>query len=60
MKNIVLIIVGLIFLIFVAICPFPTILGVPGVVWRIIIALFACCLLALGIYKFVHKNNSSL
>ncbi len=56
MKNIVLIIVGLIFLLFVVICPLPTMLAISGIVWRIIIGLFGCCLLALGIYKIVRKR----
>lgn len=57
MKNIVLIIVGLIFLLFAMICPLPTMLAVSGIVWRIIIGLFGCCLLALGIYRIVRKMS---
>lgn len=56
MKNIVFIITGLILLIFVIICPFPAILAVPGVAWRLIIGLLGCFLLALGIYKASHKK----
>ena len=56
MKNIALIIVGLIFLIFVVICPFPAMLAVPGVVWRIIIGLLSCFSLVLGVYKTTRKR----
>ena len=56
MKNVVLIIVGLIFLLFVAICPLPTILAIPGIAWRIIIGLLGCFLFILGIYKMACKR----
>lgn len=56
MKNIVLIIVGLTILLFVVICPYPTMLAISGVVWRIMIGLFGCFLLALGIFKSVRRR----
>ena len=56
MKKLTLIMIGLILIIFVMICPFPTILAVPGAAWRMIIGLLGCFLLALGIYKAVHKK----
>ena len=56
MKNIALIILGSLILILTAICPFPSLLAVSGVVWRIIIGLLGCCLLTLGIYKAVKKR----
>lgn len=56
MKNVVLIIVGLIFVLFVVICPLPAILAVPGITWRIIVGLLGCFLFILGIYKMVCKR----
>ena len=56
MNNIVLIIVGLIFLVFVVIYPLPTMLAVSGIAWRIIIGLLGCFLLVLGIYKATCKR----
>lgn len=38
------------------ICPFPTMLAVSGIVWRIIIGLLGCFLPALGIYKIAGKK----
>ncbi len=55
MKNVVLIIIGLILLLLVAICPFPAILAVPGTAWRVIIGFLGCFLFILGIYKMVCK-----
>ena len=49
MKRIALIIAGLIVLIFVMICPLPTMLAVSGIVWRIILGLLGCLLLVSGI-----------
>lgn len=57
MKNVVLLIVGFNFLLFAMICPFPPILAVPGIAWRIIIGLLGCFLFIPGIYKMVCKNN---
>lgn len=56
MKNIVLVIVGLIFLLFAAICPFPSLLSVSGVIWRMIIGFISCFVLVMGIYKTVRKR----
>ncbi len=55
-KNIARIAVGLMLLFAAIICPFPTILAVSGIVWRIIIGLLGCFLLALGIYKIAGKK----
>lgn len=52
MKNVVLIIVGLLLLALVIIFPLPTMLAISGVVWRIIIGFFGCIL----IYKTVRKK----
>ena len=51
MKKIAVIMLGLIFLIAALICPLPTVSAVPGIVWRIIIGLLGCFLLAFGIIK---------
>lgn len=56
MKVILQVIVGLILLILAAICPFPIMLAIPGVVWRIIIGILGCFLFISGIYKKVHKR----
>ncbi len=55
-KNIARIAAGLMLLFAAIICPFPTILAVSGIVWRIIIGLLGCFLLALGIYKIAGKK----
>lgn len=57
MKKIGLIMVGFLFLIFGIICPLPAILGVSGIVWRIVLGLLGCFLLGLGIYKAVRKRQ---
>lgn len=56
MKNIVLIIFGLLILIFAVSFPFPALLAISGVGWRIIIGLLGCCLFAFGSYKAVKKR----
>ncbi len=56
MKNISLMIVGLILLIFVAICPLPMMFSISGIAWRIIIGLLSCFSLAFGIYKTARKR----
>lgn len=56
MKNIALIVVGLIFLIVAVIFPFPTMLAISGVAWRIIIGLLGCFSLVLSIYKIAGKK----
>lgn len=52
MKNIILVILGFILFIIALIFPIPTILTVPGGVWRTIIGLFSC----FSIYKGVRKR----
>lgn len=50
-KSTVLIIVGLIILLISAIFPFPMILGISGIVWRILVALSGIVLIFLGVKK---------
>lgn len=55
-KNILFIVVGLIVLMATVICPFPMMLGISGIVWRVIIGLLGCFSLILGIYKISKKK----
>lgn len=55
MKVVLQVIVGLILLIVAAICPFPIMIAIPGVVWRIVIGMLGCFLCISGIYKKVRK-----
>jgi di/tricarboxylate transporter len=50
-KKVALMIVGIVLFVFALICPLPTMLAIPGVAWRIIIGLFGCLSVALGINK---------
>jgi len=54
MKNIILLIIGVLLLVFVMISPLPAIFAIPGVAWRIMIGLLGCFLTVLGIYKTAH------
>lgn len=56
MKVILQVTVGLVLLILAAICPFPTVLVIPGVIWRIIIGILGCFLFVSGIYIKIHKK----
>ena len=51
-----LIIIGLFFLTFALLAPLPTILTIPGVMWRIILGIFSCALIAIGICKTTLKR----
>jgi di/tricarboxylate transporter len=53
-KNVALMIVGIVLFVFVLICPLPTMLAIPGVAWRIIVGVLSCFLVALGIHKQAH------
>lgn len=55
-RNIILIVVGLIVLMVTVICPFPMMLGISGIVWRVIIGLLGCFSLILGIYRISSKK----
>ncbi len=55
-KNMTRIAVGMMLLFVAIICPFPMILAIPGIMWRIIIGILGCFLLALGIYKIAGKK----
>lgn len=55
-KNIILIVVGLIVLMVTVICPFPMMLGISGIVWRVIIGLLGGFSLILGIYRISSKK----
>lgn len=50
-KSTVLIIVGLIILLISAITPFPMMLGLSGIVWRVLVALLGIVLIFLGVKK---------
>jgi di/tricarboxylate transporter len=58
-KNVALMIVGIVLFVFVLICPLPTMLAISGVAWRIIVGLLGCFLVALGIIKRFHAGNRS-
>lgn len=49
MNGIVLIVIGVILLILAAICPFPPIFIIPGIIWRIVIGLLGLFSLITGI-----------
>ena len=50
-KNIILIVVGIIALLVSAIIPFPMMLGLSGIVWRVLVALLGIALIFLGVKK---------
>ena len=56
MKEIALIIVGALLLLFAAVYPLPTLLAIHGTAWRVIIGLLGCFSLASGIYKTIRKR----
>lgn len=57
MKNAAMIAIGSIFLMIAMICPFPTILSVSGIVWRMATGLLSCFLLIAGIYNCIGKKG---
>ncbi len=50
-KSTVLIIIGLIILFISAILPFPMMLGLSGIVWRVLVALLGIVLIFLGVKR---------
>ena len=57
MKNVLLMMIGVLLFGFVAICPLPTMLAVSGIVWRAGLGLLGCGLFACGIYgKARHQG----
>lgn len=50
-KNIILIVVGIIALLISAILPLPMMLGLSGIVWRVLVALLGIVLIFLGVKK---------
>ncbi len=50
MKNLIFCIVGIWIIIFVLLCPFPPLLGIPGLVWRAILGILGCFILGSGLY----------
>ena len=56
MKEIALIIVGTLLLLFAAAYTLPTLLAIHGTAWRVIIGLLGCFSLASGIYKTIRKR----
>ena len=63
MKKIVSIaarvIVGLILLLFAAVCPLPMMFAISGIAWRMIIGLLGCLLLTSDISKVAQKRKQS-
>ena len=55
MKNKAYIIVGIIFLIFALICPFPSQYGISWAVWRVSMGAFGCASIALGAYRTIKQ-----
>ena len=51
MKNVLLMITGIILLVFALVCPFPSLFGISWMVWRIMTGVLGCILLALGVYQ---------
>lgn len=43
MKNNVFVIVGIFLIMFVLLCPLPPVLGVQGLLWRLVIGLLGSC-----------------
>lgn len=56
MNRIVLSFVGGLLLLFAAVCPLPAILSVSGMVWRGLIGILGCVMLALGIVRRARKR----
>ncbi|WP_294514785.1 hypothetical protein [uncultured Intestinimonas sp.] len=56
MNKIVLSIVGLLLILFAAVCPLPTILSVSGMVWRGVIGVLGCAMFAFGIVRRAHQH----
>lgn len=52
-KNIILIVVGIIALLVSAIIPFPMMLELSGIVWRVLFALLGIALIFLGVKNFI-------
>ena len=50
-KNIILIVVGIISLLVSAITPLPMMLGLSGIVWRVLLALLGIALIFFGVKK---------
>ena len=50
-KNIILIVVGIISLLVSAITPFPMMLGLSGMVWRVLVVLVGCISIFFGVKK---------
>lgn len=54
--NVVLMVLGALLLVFDIICPVPPILGISGVIWRVIIGVISICLLIIGIKKIRMRD----
>jgi hypothetical protein len=50
MKSLIFCIVGIWIIIFVLLCPFPPLFGIPGLIWRAIVGTMGCSILILGLY----------
>ncbi len=50
MKSLIFGVFGIWIIIFVLLCPFPPLLGIPGLVWRAIIGMLGCFFLGSGLY----------
>lgn len=56
MKSKGLMTIGIIIIVFVLISPFPPLLGISGLFWRVAIGLMGLAVAAIGIYNIVKKN----
>ena len=57
LRNLLIVLGGIIILIDL-ICPFPALLGVPGLVWRLIIGILSCALIFACVVKSVKEKVS--
>lgn len=56
MNQIILSIVGLLLVLFAAVCPLPAIFSVSGMVWRGVLGVLGCLMLAFGIVRKVRRQ----
>ncbi len=57
MKNNVFVIVGIFLIMFVLLCPLPPVLGVPGVLWRLVIGLLGCFFIERSICAIIKEKK---
>ncbi len=57
MKNNVFVIVGIFLIMFVLLCPLPPALGVPGLLWRLVIGLLGCFFIGRSICAIIKEKK---